>query len=120
MKVTYMVYDTIRKLIGQADDAIREQRYDDLMEFYTDDAVLVVRPGKEAHGKDEIKMAFMAIAGYFNGYVSPRQGNMVMLEAGDTVLVLSGETKEADLAGSAVQPTFVLGSVADYLSILQE
>ena len=86
MKVTYMVCDTIRKLIGQADDAIREQRYDDLMEFYTDDAVLVVRPGKEAHGKDEIKRAFMAIAGYFNGYVSPRQGNMVMLEAGDTVL----------------------------------
>ena len=38
----------------------------------------------------------------------------------DTVLVLSGETKKADLAGSAVQPTFVLGSVADYLSILQE
>lgn len=38
----------------------------------------------------------------------------------DTVLVLSGETKEADLAGSAVQPTFVLSSVADYLSILQE
>ena len=38
----------------------------------------------------------------------------------DTVLVLSGETKEADLVGSAVQPTFVLGSVADYLSILQE
>ena len=38
----------------------------------------------------------------------------------DTVLVLSGETKETDLAGSAVQPTFVLGSVADYLSILQE
>lgn len=38
----------------------------------------------------------------------------------DTVLVLSGETKEADLAGSAVQPTFVLGSVVEYLSILQE
>ena len=38
----------------------------------------------------------------------------------DTVLVLSGETKEADLAGSAVQPTFVLGSVAEYLSIVQE
>ena len=96
MKVTYMVCDTIRKLIGQADDAIREQRYDDLMEFYTDDAVLVVRPGKEAHGKDEIKMAFMAIAGYFNGYVSPCQGNMVMLEAGDTVLVLSQTFVDAD------------------------
>ena len=36
----------------------------------------------------------------------------------DAVLVLSGETREADLAGSAVQPTFVLGSVAEYLSIL--
>ena len=38
----------------------------------------------------------------------------------DTVLVLSGETREADLAGSTVQPSFVLGSVADYLKLLQE
>lgn len=91
-----MVYNKIRELIDQADAAIREGRFDDLAEFYTDDAVLVVRPGMEAHGKDEIKRAFMAIARYFKGSVSPRQGNMVMLEAGDTVLVLSQTFVDAD------------------------
>lgn len=84
-----MVSETIRDLIRQADKAIREERFDDLMGYYTDDAVLVLRPGKEAHGKAEIKQAFMAIARYFNHSLVPTQGNMVMLEAGDTVLVLS-------------------------------
>jgi len=37
----------------------------------------------------------------------------------DTVLVLSGETKEADLAASDVQPTFVLPDVRTLLEILQ-
>ena len=37
----------------------------------------------------------------------------------DTLLVLSGETKEADLAGSAVQPTFVLPDVTALLNILE-
>ena len=89
-----MVYNKIRELIGQADAAIREGRFDDLAEFYTDDAVLVVRPGMEAHGKDEIKRAFMAIARYFNGSVSPRQGNMVILEAGP-LTDLCGRRQEA-------------------------
>lgn len=84
-----MVSETIHDLIRQADKAIREERFDDLMEYYTDDAVLVLRPGKEAHGKAEIKQAFVAIARYFNHSLVPTQGNMVMLEAGDTVLVLS-------------------------------
>lgn len=92
-----MVYDIIRRrLIAQADEAIRDERFDDLMEFYTDDAVPVVRPGKEAYGKDEMKRAFMAIARYFNGSVPPRQGNMVMLEPGNTVLVLSQTFVDAD------------------------
>lgn len=32
----------IQSLIQQADQAIREERFDDLMEFYTEDAVLVI------------------------------------------------------------------------------
>lgn len=91
-----MVSETIRDLIRQADEAIREERFDDLMEFYTEDAVLVLRPGKEAHGKAEIKEAFIAIARYFNNSLVPTQGNMVMLEAGDTVLVLSQTFVEAE------------------------
>lgn len=80
---------TIKELIHQADLAIREERFDDLMDFYTDDAVLVIRPGLEAHGKEQIKAAFIKIAAYFKNSLVPTQGKMLMLEAGDTVLVFS-------------------------------
>lgn len=86
----------IRTLIGQADKAIKEERFDDLVNFYTDDAVLVLRPGLESHGKEEIKRAFIKISNYFHNSVIPSQGNMVMLEAGDTVLVLSQTFVESE------------------------
>lgn len=79
----------IEELIHQADLAIQEERFDDLMEFYTDDAVLVIRPGREAHGKAEIRAAFVKIAAYFKNSIVPTQGKIIMLEAGDTVLVIS-------------------------------
>lgn len=84
-----MFEQTIKKLIFQADKAIKEERFNDLMDFYTEDAVLIIKPGKEAHGKAEIKNAFIAIAKYFNNSIVPTQGNMILLEAGDTILVLS-------------------------------
>ena len=86
----------IKELINQADQAIKEERVDDRMSFYTDEAVLVVKPGLEAKGKDAIKKAFIKIAAYFKNSVVPTQGNMVMLEAGDTVLVLSQTLLDAD------------------------
>ena len=86
----------IKELINQADKAIKEERFDALMSFYTDDAVLVVKPGLEAKGKEAIKNAFIKIAAYFKNSVVPTQGNMVMLEAGDTVLVLSQTLLDAD------------------------
>lgn len=75
----------IKMLIAAADKAIKEERFDDLMDFYTDDAVLVVRPGLEAKGKEAIKEAFIKIAAYFKNSVVPTQGKMLMIEAGDTV-----------------------------------
>ena len=82
--------------IAKADQAIKEERFDDLMKFYTEDAVLVVRPGVEAHGKEAIKAAFVKIAAYFQNSIVPTQGKMVMLEGGDTVLVLSQTLLDAD------------------------
>lgn len=79
----------IKELIAQADRAIKEERFDDLMKFYTDDALLVIRPGQTACGKKEIKEAFIKIAAYFKNSVVPTQGKMIMLETADTVLVLS-------------------------------
>ncbi len=86
----------IKSLIEQADEAIRNEEFDKLMDFYTDDAVLVIMPGKLAHGKQEIKEAFIKIAAYFKNSLVPTQGKMTMLEAGDTVLVLSQTLLESD------------------------
>lgn len=88
--------EEIKLLISKADKAIKEERFDDLMEFYTDDAVLVVKPGMEVHGKADIKNAFIKIAEYFKNSIVPTQGNMLMLEAGDTVLVLSHTLLDAE------------------------
>lgn len=83
------INEEIKMLIGQADAAIKEERFDELVDFYTDDAVLVVKPGLEAKGKEAIKSAFIKIAAYFKNSIVPTQGKMLMIEAGDTVLVLS-------------------------------
>lgn len=88
--------DKIRELIHQADIAIREERFDELMNYYTDDAVLVVRPGMEVKGKEAIKSAFIKIAAYFKNSIVPTQGKMLMIEAGDTVLVLSQTMLDSD------------------------
>lgn len=79
----------IENLIHQADLAIREERFDDLLEFYTDDAILVVKPGMEVQGKENIKKAFIKIAEYFKNSIVPTQGKMIMIETDDTALVLS-------------------------------
>ncbi|MEH7492261.1 YybH family protein [Neobacillus niacini] len=86
----------IKELIKKCDNAIKNEDFDTLMAYYTDDAVLVVKPGMIAKGKDEIKKAFIAIAKYFNNSIVPTQGDMMILEAGDTALVLSHTFLEAD------------------------
>lgn len=88
--------EEIKLLIQEADKAIKEERFDDLIEFYTDDAVLVVKPGLEAKGKEAVKNAFIKIAAYFKNSIVPTQGKMMMIEAGDTVLVLSQTLLDAD------------------------
>jgi ketosteroid isomerase-like protein len=49
-----------------------------------------------ARGKEEIKTAFIKIASYFNNSLVPTQGEMIVLEAGDTALVLSQTILEAN------------------------
>lgn len=87
----------IQSLIQQTDQAIREEHFDDLMEFYTEDAVLVINGGKGGPWQCKaIKEAFIQIAAYFQNSLVPTQGKMRMIEAGDTVLVLSQTLLDAD------------------------
>jgi uncharacterized protein (TIGR02246 family) len=53
-------------LIKEADNAINREDFDAVLDYYSDDATLVVKPGMLAKGKDAIRRAFDAIAEYFN------------------------------------------------------
>jgi uncharacterized protein (TIGR02246 family) len=86
----------LKEFIKKCDNAIKQEDFETLMNYYTDDAILVVKPGMIARGKDEIKKAFISIAKYFNNSIVPTQGEMIILEAGDTALVISQTQLAAD------------------------
>jgi uncharacterized protein (TIGR02246 family) len=79
----------IALLIEKADKAINEEDFDTVVDLYADDAVLVIKPGMNAAGKAEIRRAMEAIAAHFEHALDVRQAGMVILETGDTALVLA-------------------------------
>lgn len=79
----------LKHIIEEADNAINREDFVALLDFYSDDATLVIKPGMLAKGKDEIRKAFEAIAEYFNHSLVVKQGEMSIIEAGDTALVIS-------------------------------
>ena len=85
----------LMRLIEAADRAISAEDFDALMTFYADDATLVVTPGRLARGKAEIRRAFEAIAAHFKHRLTVRQGQMQVVEGGDTALVIMETLLEA-------------------------
>jgi ketosteroid isomerase-like protein len=75
--------------IEKADKAIVAEEFDELMDIYTDDAVLVIEPGRNAVGKNEIRRAFETIAIYFKNGLQVVQNGLKIIESGDTALVLA-------------------------------
>ena len=73
--------------IERADKAIVAEDFDALLGFYTEDAVLVIEPGRTVRGKAAIRKAFEAIAAYFRHGLKVRQNGMEILESGNTALV---------------------------------
>lgn len=86
----------LKAFIKKCDLAIKQKDFDTLMNYYTNDAILIVKPGQIARGREEIKTAFIAISNYFNNSLVPTQGEMIILETGDTALVISQTLLEAD------------------------
>jgi uncharacterized protein (TIGR02246 family) len=78
----------LKQIIEAADRAIVAEDFDALMEFYDDDAVLVIKPGLHATGKQQIRQAFVRIAEYFKHSLSVKQGNIIVLEGGSTALAI--------------------------------
>jgi uncharacterized protein (TIGR02246 family) len=84
-----MTIHPIQLVIAKADTAIVQEDFDTLIDIYSDDAVLVIKPGMNATGKDQIKKAYVAIAAHFNHTLHVEQAGMKILEAGDTALVVA-------------------------------
>jgi uncharacterized protein (TIGR02246 family) len=82
----------LQALIQAADRAITAEDFDALMDFYTDDAVLVVKPGLNVAGKEAIRAAFVRIAEFVAHSLRVGQGRFEVLETGDTALVIMEST----------------------------
>jgi len=78
----------LKALIEAADHAITAEDFDSLMDFYAEDATLVIKPGLNAHGKEQIHRAFVAIAEHFNHSIVVKQGQMQVVEGAGTALVI--------------------------------
>lgn len=86
----------LEQLIEAADNAINREDFDTLVDIYAQDAVLVIRPGMNAVGKEQIRKAFAEIAAHFGHSLKISQAGMEILEAGDTALVLARTLVEAE------------------------
>ncbi|HEX9011084.1 MAG TPA: SgcJ/EcaC family oxidoreductase [Holophagaceae bacterium] len=98
----------VEALIEQADAAINREDFDTLMRIYAEDAVLVVKPGLEARGRAQIRKAFESIAAHFGHSLAVEEAGLLVLEAGDTALVLARTVvSAATLAATVRNATYV-------------
>ncbi|MEQ6967005.1 YybH family protein [Pectobacterium polaris] len=96
----------IREIIEACDKAISERNFDALMNYYAEDAALVIKPGMVARGKDDIRKAFVAIADYFKNQLIVEQGNMQVIEGGgDALVIMETVLHYPDEQGSIVTTT---------------
>lgn len=100
--------------IKKADKAIVAEDFDTLLDIYTDDAVLVIEPGRNAVGKENIRKAFEAIAVYFKNGLHVEQDGLEVLESGNTALVLADTVISApDLPATIRKATYVFTRSTD-------
>jgi uncharacterized protein (TIGR02246 family) len=84
-----MLEEQLAAVIAAADHAITDEDFDALMDFYADDAALVLKPGMTVRGKDAIRRAFLAVAEHFDHSLHVGQGPMQVIEGdGDIALVI--------------------------------
>lgn len=96
----------LKAVIEACDRAISQEDYASLMEYYAEDAALVVKPGMIVRGKENICKAFIAIADYFQHRLVVTQGKMEIIEGGGNALVIMETRLDIPTAeGSTTQVT---------------
>ena len=101
-----MSESSLKAVIEACDRAISQEDYATLMEYYAEDATLVVKPGMVVSGKENIRKAFIAIADFFQHRLVVTQGRMEIIEGGDNALVIMETHLDIPLAeGGTTQVT---------------
>ena len=108
----------VLQAIELADEAINRRDIAALLEFYADDATLVIEPGRLAQGKTQIAKAFEAIFAYFNHTLPISQSDFHVIEGGGVVLVvcslkLAAEGVNVPRVSMERKPTYVFHLDAD-------
>jgi uncharacterized protein (TIGR02246 family) len=104
--------------IELADQAINQRDMAALMDFYAEDATLVIEPGRYAYGKAQIAKAFGAIFTYFNQSLSVTQRDFHVIEGGGVALVvcklkLSAQGMETSRVSMERKPTYIFRKSED-------
>lgn len=104
--------------IELADQAINQRDVAALMDFYAEDATLVIEPGRCAYGKEQIAKAFGAIFAYFNQSLSVTQRDFHVIEGGGVALVvcklnLSAQGMETSRVSMERKPTYIFRKSED-------
>jgi uncharacterized protein (TIGR02246 family) len=97
-----MAEHELKQLLAAADDAINREDFDALMEFYAEDAILVTTPGRAVSAKEQIRAALVRIAEYFDHSLHVSQGEIIVLEGGDTALVLANTIVRSNKTDSPI------------------
>jgi uncharacterized protein (TIGR02246 family) len=112
-----MVEHEVIEAIRKADKAIDQRDIEALMDFYEEDATLVVEPGRYAHGKAQIAEAFRAIFAYFNNTLLVRQSNFQVIEGGVALVICKLELLAERFTESKVsmyrRPTYIFKKSSD-------
>jgi uncharacterized protein (TIGR02246 family) len=116
--MTMMNTKDLIEAVQRADQAINRRDIAALMDFYEEDASLVIQPGRVAHGKTEIAMAFEAIFRFFNQSLVVSQTDFQVVEGGGVALVvcnlkLSAEGATSSPVSMERRPTYVFRRAED-------
>jgi ketosteroid isomerase-like protein len=104
----------VKLQIEKADIAIVAEDFDTLLDIYTDNAILVIEPGRNAEGKKAIRKAFKAIAVYFKNGLQVKQNGMEILESGNTALVLANTIVSGpNMPATERKATYVFNEVSN-------
>lgn len=105
-------------VIERADHAIHQRNLLALMDFYEEDATLVIEPGRLARGKSEIAKAFKTIFDFFNQGLVVSQRDFHIIEGGGVALIvcnlkLTAEGRASSPVSMERQPSYVFRKSED-------